>query len=288
VNDEYLRFDFSHFEKVSEEDLQKIEQAVNARIEANLPLNVLTDVPIEEANGMGDMALFGVKYGDKVRVVKFGSSVELCGGTHVSETGRIQLFKIMNESSIAAGIRRIEAWTGKKVLAYYQEQEQVLGDIKTVLKQSVTPLEAIEKLQQENADLKKQLAKFAAMQEAMIKEELKGKIKEINGVPCLLEIVDLDSADAVKNIAFQFKNEINSLFMVLGAEISGKPLLSIMVSDDLIESKDLHAGNLVRELAKAIQGGGGGQAFFATAGGKNTSGLQKALELAEEQIKRLN
>ena len=288
VNEEYLRFDFSHFEKVSEEDIQKIEQAVNARIEDNLPLNVLTDVPIEEAKGMGAMALFGEKYGDKVRVVKFGSSVELCGGTHVSETGRIQLFKIMNESSIAAGIRRIEAWTGKKVLAYYQEQEQVLGDIKTVLKQSVTPLEAIEKLQQENADLKKQLAKFAAMQETMIKEELKGKIKEINGVSCLLEIVDLDSADAIKNIAFQFKNEISSLFMVLGAEINGKPLLSIMVSDDLIESKDLHAGNLVRELAKAIEGGGGGQAFFATAGGKNTSGLQKALELAEEQIKSLN
>ena len=282
VNDQYLRFDFSHFEKVSDEDLLKIEDFVNEKIEQNIPLESMVDIPIEEAKGMGAMALFGEKYGDSVRVVKFGSSVELCGGTHVSETGRIKQFKMMNESSIAAGIRRIEAWTGNKVLAYYKEQEEVLNTIKAALKQSPKPVETIEKMQQENAELKKKLAKFSEMQQAQVKEDLKSKLQDINGVPCIIELVDLDSADAVKNIAFQLKNELSSLFMVLGVVIDGKPILSVMVSEDLSKSKNFHAGNIIRELAKEIQGGGGGQAFFASAGGKNAQGIETALAKAKE------
>jgi alanyl-tRNA synthetase len=284
VNENYLRFDFSHFERVNEEQLAKIEALVNQGIEANLSLEAFTDTPIAAAKAMGAMALFGEKYGDKVRVIKFGTSVELCGGTHVAETGKIKQFKISSESSSAAGIRRIEAWTGAKVLAYYKEQEVLLNSIKEVLKQAPKPLETIEKMQAENADLKKKLEQFSKMQEAIVKLELKSIVATKNGVNSIIAIVDLASADAIKNVAFQLKNEIQNLFLVLGAALEGKPLLTVMISDELTKTHDLHAGNIIRNLAKEIQGGGGGQAFFATAGGKDVAGLKNAINKAKELI----
>ena len=284
VNENYLRFDFSHFERVNEEQLAKIEALVNQGIEANLSLEAFTDTPIAAAKAMGAMALFGEKYGDKVRVIKFGTSVELCGGTHVAETGKIKQFKISSESSSAAGIRRIEAWTGAKVLAYYKEQEVLLNSIKEVLKQAPKPLETIEKMQAENADLKKKLEQFSKMQEAIVKLELKSIVATKNGVNSIIAIVDLASADAIKNVAFQLKNEIENLFLVLGAALEGKPLLTVMISDELTKTHDLHAGNIIRNLAKEIQGGGGGQAFFATAGGKDVTGLKNAINKAKELI----
>ena len=284
VNENYLRFDFSHFERVNEEQLAKIEALVNQGIEANLSLEAYTDTPIAAAKAMGAMALFGEKYGDKVRVIKFGTSVELCGGTHVAETGKINQFKISSESSSAAGIRRIEAWTGAKVLAYYKEQEVLLNSIKEVLKQAPKPLETIEKMQAENADLKKKLEQFSKMQEAIVKLELKSIVATKNGVNSIIAIVDLASADAIKNVAFQLKNEIENLFLVLGAALEGKPLLTVMISDELTKTHDLHAGNIIRDLAKEIQGGGGGQAFFATAGGKDVTGLKNAINKAKELI----
>jgi len=284
VNENYLRFDFSHFEKVEEEQLTKIEHLVNLRIEANLRLEAFADKPIEEAKAMGAMALFGEKYGDKVRVIKFGNSVELCGGTHVAETGKIKQFKLASESSSAAGIRRIEAWTGNKVLAYYKEQEALLNSIKEVLKQAPKPLETIEKMQAENADLKKKVEQFSKMQEALVKAELKANVLAKNGVNQVIAVVNLASADAIKNVAFQLKNEIDNLLLVLGADIEGKPLLTVMISEELTKTHDLHAGNIIRELAKEIQGGGGGQAFFATAGGKNIAGLNNAINKAKALI----
>ena len=280
VNEQYLRFDFSHFEKLSKEELGKIEDFVNNKIVQNIAIIALDNVPIEEAKSMGAMALFGEKYGDRVRVIKFDSSIELCGGTHVNETAQIRHFKIMSESSIASGIRRIEAWTGGKVFSYFKEQDALLADIKSTLKQSPKPIETIEKLQQENAELKKRLEKFSIMQQSMVKEELKSSIQTINGVNVIIEKVSLDSNDAIKNIAFQLKNELSNLFLVLAVVVEGKPILTVMVSDELTKSTSLHAGNIVRELAKEIQGGGGGQAFFATAGGKNAEGLDGALSKA--------
>ena len=284
VNENYLRFDFSHFERVNEEQLAKIEELVNQRIEANMPLEAFADTPIDEAKAMGAMALFGEKYGDKVRVIKFGTSVELCGGTHVNETGKIKQFKLASESSSAAGIRRIEAWTGSKVLAYYKEQEDLLNSIKEVLKQAPKPLETIEKMQAENADLRKKVEQFSKMQEAIVKADLMGSVVPKNGVNMIAAVVDLASADAIKNVAFQLKKEIDNLFLVLGADIEGKPFLTVMISEELTTSHDLHAGNIIRELAKEIQGGGGGQAFFATAGGKNVAGLNNAINKAKELI----
>ena len=280
VNEQYLRFDFSHFEKLSKEELGKIEDFVNNKIVQNIAIIALDNVPIEEAKSMGAMALFGEKYGDRVRVIKFDSSIELCGGTHVNETAQIRHFKIMSESSIASGIRRIEAWTGGKVFSYFKEQDALLADIKSTLKQSPKPIETIEKLQQENAELKKRLEKFSIMQQSMVKEELKSSIQTINGVNVIIEKVSLESNDAIKNIAFQLKNELSNLFLVLAVVVEGKPILTVMVSDELTKSTSLHAGNIVRELAKEIQGGGGGQAFFATAGGKNAEGLDGALSKA--------
>jgi alanyl-tRNA synthetase len=284
VNENNLRFDFSHFQKISEEELESIENIVNEKIEANLPLQIFADLPINQAKEMGAMALFGEKYGDKVRVIQFGTSVELCGGTHVSETGRIKQFKIASESSSAAGIRRIEAWTGSKVLAYYKEQEALFAQVKEALKPSTKPLESIEKLLQENAVLKKKLESFSIMQQAQEKEQLLKCIENKDGVQVLIGKTHLDQGDAIKNVAFQLKNEIDNLFLVLAAVTDEKPLLTVAVSETLIASKGLHAGNIIRELAKEIEGGGGGQAFFASAGGKNVKGLDAALEKARKMI----
>ncbi|MCB0540201.1 MAG: alanine--tRNA ligase, partial [Bacteroidetes bacterium] len=281
VNDEYLRFDFSHFQKVTDEELNKIEELVNQEIEKSIPLQSYADTPIEKAKEMGAMALFGEKYGDKVRVVKFGNSIELCGGTHVENTGNIKYFKIINENSIAAGIRRIEALTGNKVIAYYKEQEDALNQIKTLLNNPPKTVDAVVKLQEENEQLKKQLEALQLQQQGNIKEELLKKVSTENGLNIIAEKIDAPNADSIKNLAFQLKNEVENLFLVLGSIINDKPLLTVMISDNIVKERNLNAGTIIREIAKEIQGGGGGQPFYATAGGKKVEGIDSAIAKAK-------
>lgn len=284
VNDKYLRFDFSHFQKLSDDEIQQIETKVNEKIWQNVQLEELRNTPIEVAKSMGAMALFGEKYGDTVRVIKFDSSVELCGGTHVSATGEIGLFKIISESSIAAGIRRVEAVTGKAAFEYFQQKENVLNNVNEALKAPKNTLDAVQKLIEENAQLKKQAEQFAALQEQQEKQNLLSSIEKVGEVNAIIAITNLKNSNNIKNLAFQLKNEVENLFLVLGAEIDGKALITVAVNDELSKAKNLHAGNIVRDLAKEVQGGGGGQPFYATAGGKNPDGLVMVMEKARELL----
>jgi len=284
VHSKYLRFDFSHFGKMTDEELWQVEQFVNGRIREQLPLEEQRAIPMEDAIKEGAIALFGEKYGDQVRTVRFGKSIELCGGTHVKNTVEIWHFKIISEGAIAAGIRRIEAITSDAVREYYGSTEKTLEAIRDVLKNPNDPLHAVTNLQEENAGLRKQIAQLIQEKSRFLKEELKGQLKEINGVRLLTAKVDLDPA-AIKNLAFELGGEFENLFLVLGAENNGKATLSCYISKDLVESRGLHAGQIVRELCKFIKGGGGGQPFFATAGGKDPSGIPQALEAAAGSIK---
>jgi len=284
VHSKYLRFDFSHFGKMTDEELWQVEQFVNGRIREQLPLEEQRAIPMEDAIKEGAIALFGEKYGDQVRTVRFGKSIELCGGTHVKNTVEIWHFKIISEGAIAAGIRRIEAITSDAVREYYGSTEKTLEAIRDVLKNPNDPLHAVTNLQEENAGLRKQIAQLIQEKSRFLKEELKGQLKEINGVRLLTAKVDLDPA-AIKNLAFELGGEFENLFLVLGAENNGKATLSCYISKDLVESRGLHAGQIVRELGKFIKGGGGGQPFFATAGGKDPSGIPQALEAAAGSIK---
>ncbi|QCX40522.1 alanine--tRNA ligase [Aureibaculum algae] len=279
VKPKSLRFDFSHFAKVEPQQLQEIEDFVNARIRENLPLIEKRNVPMQEAIDEGAMALFGEKYGDSVRAIRFGKSIELCGGTHVQHTGEIWYFKIKSESAVAAGIRRIEAITNTAVGDYFVEIDENYEAIKHVLKNPKEPVKAIENLQEENANLKKQIEGFLKDKASNLKDELKDKVQQINGVNFISAEVSLD-ANSVKDLAFQLGGEIKDLFFIAGSNIDGKAILTIYISKNIANDK-LHAGNIVRELGKLIQGGGGGQAFFATAGGKNPSGIKEALEKAK-------
>ena len=283
VNEKHLRFDFSHFQKMTEEEIAEVEKQVNQKIQGNIALDEKRNTPIGKAKEMGAMALFGEKYGDVVRVIKFDSSVELCGGTHVQATGEIGVFKITSEASIASGIRRIEAITANGALAYFNKQGKELNQVVEVVKNPKV-LPAILKLIDENTQLKKQLESFQLMQQKMVKQGLKNAIEEINGIAFIGKKIDASSADMLKNLSFELKREIDNLFLVLGAEINGKPQLSIMVSDNLVKEKNLNAGLIIRDIAKEIQGGGGGQPFFATAGGKDVSGLEKAVEKARGYV----
>jgi len=283
VSPGYLRFDFSHFSKVTDEELALVEQKVAAAIRQNIALNEHRTVPIATAEKMGAMALFGEKYGEVVRVIQFGDSVELCGGTHVKNTAEIGLFKITSEAAVAAGVRRIEAITSVTAENFVKEQLDMLGEIKRLLKSPKSPVEAIHDLMQKNNQLSKEIEQFEKAKAGDVKQELKGQIIEINGINYLEAIVPLDGG-SVKDILFQLKGEINNLFAVIGGESDGKCTLSIMISDRLVAEKDWHAGNLVREAASKIQGGGGGQPFFATAGGKNPAGLKDALSLVKQKI----
>ena len=283
VTPESLRFDFSHFQKVTHEQLREVEHLVNAKIRENIPLTEYRNMPIEKAKELGAIALFGEKYGDEVRVVQFGSSIEFCGGTHVSATGKIGIVKIISESSVAAGIRRIEAVTGAKVENMFDTIQDTLTDLRTLFNNAPDLKVAITKYVEENADLKKQMEEFIKEKEAMLKAKLIEGAKEIHGVKVIKSILPIP-ADSVKNIAFQLKGQFpENLFVVIGSEREGKPMLTVMLSDDQVKA-GLNAGNLVREAAKLIQGGGGGQPHFATAGGKDTDGLfsavDKVLELA--------
>ncbi|MFK7811119.1 MAG: alanine--tRNA ligase [Maribacter sp.] len=284
VHSKYLRFDFSHFSKLTVEELREVENFVNARIEGQLPFEENRSVPMEKALKEGAMALFGEKYGDAVRTVRFGQSIELCGGTHVKNTADIWHFKIKSEGAVAAGIRRIEAITSDAVKDFYFENNRMLFEIKDVLNNAQDPLKAVTALQGENAKLKKDVEQLLRDKAKNLKGELANKLEEIKGVQFLAKKIDLDAA-GIKDLSFDMGQNKDNLFLLFGTEQNGKALLSCYISKELVASKDLNAGTIVRELGKYIQGGGGGQPFFATAGGKNPDGIVEALEKAKEYLK---
>ncbi len=287
VDEKRLRFDFSHFAKVTDEEITRIESLVNERIRANIHREEHRDISMEEAQGMGAMALFGEKYGDKVRVIAFDAdySAELCGGTHVHATGQIGLFKITSEGAIAAGIRRIEAVTGKLAEDFVNDKMAVLNHTREMLKNPRDIVKAIEQLQQENEKLRKQMQELQKGQARNMIGELKEMVQQIDGLNFVAVNLEVDSGMA-KDMAFELKKQLDNLFLVIGHHGGGKPGITVMISDNLVKEKGLHAGNIVRELAKEIQGGGGGQPHFATAGGKNPDGLEKAISKAVEFIKK--
>lgn len=283
VGPDYLRFDFSHFNKMNEDELKKVIKQVNTRIAERIPLEEKRSVPFKKALEEGAMALFGEKYGDVVRMIQFGNSIELCGGTHVQNTADVIMFKLQSESSSAAGIRRIEATTGLAAIEELKDTFNQYNQILAELKNPADPIDAVQKLVDENKELKSQLEKFVLQQAQMEKETWKKSFENINGVNFLAVRTSLD-ANTIKQIAFPLRKEIENLFLVVGSDHNGKPSITVSISDELMESKGLNAGQIVRELGKEIQGGGGGQAFFATAGGKDVSGLDRALEKARSLI----
>ncbi len=284
VHSKYLRFDFSHFSKLTIEELRDVENFVNARIDGKLPLEEKRNITMEEAIADGAMALFGEKYGDTVRAIRFGQSVELCGGTHVKNTSDIWHFKIVSEGAVAAGIRRIEAITNDAVKDFYHENNRAYFEMKDLLNNAKEPVKALQNLQEENTSLRKQIESLLKDKAKNIKSELKGELTNVNGVNFLAKKVDLDAA-GIKDVAFELGSQFDNLFLLLGAEQKGKALLSCYISKELVANKDLNAGQVVRELGKFIQGGGGGQPFFATAGGKNPSGIDEALKEAVSYLK---
>ena len=286
VNEQLLRFDFSHYAKLTEEEIASVEAIVNLKIRENITLEEKRNVPIEEAKRLGATALFGEKYGEYVRVIAFDPnfSVELCGGTHVNATGQVGLFKIISESSISSGVRRIEAVTGAAALDFINSQLDLIKEIKEVLRNPKDLKTAIETLVQDKNDLKKELESLHLQQTATLKERLKASATHIAGVNLIIQQVRLPHADALKKLAFELKNEVKSLVAVLAAEIDGKPQIAVVVEEELVASKGWNAGQAVRELAKAIHGGGGGQPFFATAGGKKLEGLPQVIEDAKKMF----
>jgi alanyl-tRNA synthetase len=283
VNEQLLRFDFSHFGKMTDEELSQVEAIVNAKVRANIPLQEQRNVPIEEAKSLGATALFGEKYGDFVRVITFDKSfsVELCGGTHVAETSQIGLFKITSEGSIASGVRRIEAITSTGAEAYLRGQESLVKELQEVLKNPRDLVKAVENLIQERNELKKEVELLHLEKAGNIKNELKGQFIEKEGRSVLIASVVLPNADSLKKLVYELKNEVSQACIVLAATIEEKPQVAVFIDEALVASSGLHAGNIVRELAKEIQGGGGGQPFFATAGGKDLAGLPQVVAKAK-------
>ena len=284
VHPNYLRFDFSHFSKVSDEEIKQVEDFVNQRIEEQLQLVEHRNIPIQQAMEQGAMALFGEKYGDTVRMIEFGNSKELCGGIHVKNTADIWYFKIISESAVAAGIRRIEAITGDAVKDFYKNQESTLAELKETLKNPQDILKSVVSLQDDNAKLKKQIEQLLREKAINLKGELTLALQEINGIQFLAKQVDLNPEGA-KDLAYELGNLGTNLFLVLATTDQNKPMLTCYISKELVTSHNLNAGQIVRELGKYIQGGGGGQPFFATAGGKNANGIKEALEKAVEFVK---
>ncbi len=278
-----LRFDFSHFTKVTNEELKQVEDFVNARVRENLPLEEKRGISYDQAIAEGAIALFGEKYGDAVRAIRFGESMELCGGTHVQNTRDIWHFKITSESAIAAGVRRIEAITSDAAKEYFTTQSEAFNQVKAVLKNIKDPVKAITTLQEENMALKKQIEVLLKYKAKNLKGDLKSEFEEINGIKFLAKKVDLD-ASGIKDLCFELGGEVENILVVFGAEQNGKALLSCYVSKNLVKEKELNAGQIVRELGKYIQGGGGGQPFFATAGGKNPEGIEDALKNAKKFV----
>ncbi|MEM9887795.1 MAG: alanine--tRNA ligase [Bacteroidota bacterium] len=284
VDHKRLRFDFSHFGKMTTAEVSKVEAIVNEKIRENIPLEENRNMPIEEAKASGAMMLFGEKYGDTVRMVTFDQdfSQELCGGTHVPATGEIGVFKILAESGVAAGIRRIEAVTADMAESFINKELEQLGAVRSLFKNTRDVVKSVTDLQEENKKLQKQIEQMLAAQAAGLKDQLKNQFEEVNAINLLATKVDLQDAKALKTLAYNLEKEVGNALIVFGAVIKNKPQLMVTISENLTKERDLHAGNLVRELSKHIKGGGGGQAFFATAGGKDVSGLEAALEAAKK------
>jgi len=288
VDPDRLRFDFSHFQKVTDEELQKVEHLVNEQIRMNLPRQEDRNTTLEEARKKGAMALFGEKYGNHVRMIQFGESIELCGGTHVDSTASIGLFKIVSESAIAAGIRRIEAITADQADAFIQHDLDELSRLRSLLNNPKDPAHALNQLIDENTLLRKQVEAFHAQTTARLQEYLLKSAEPTNGFSLIIAQIDVDSAALLKDISLGLKERTNDLVLFLGAEIDGKAHLSLMVSPPLVKERKLSASEIIKKLATEIKGGGGGQPFFATAGGSDVSGISRAIEKAREYFKNLN
>jgi alanyl-tRNA synthetase len=289
VDEDRTRFDFSHFARVTDEEITLIEKMVNEKIRENIPIIEKRNVPIKSALEMGAMALFGEKYGEQVRVITFDKkySVELCGGTHVAATGQIGLFKIVSEGAIAAGVRRIEAITAIKAEEYVNEQLNVIAELKAIFKSQKDIVKAVHTIQEQNEQMRKALAAMNHEKSLSLKNDLVKSVQKIGDVNFIAhKSSDLD-ADSIKDLAFTIKNEVADLFLILGNVVDGKAGLTILISDSLISGKGLNAGQMIREIAKEINGGGGGQPHLATAGGKNPEGLVNAFEKAKSFIESL-
>lgn len=287
VNADTLRFDISHFAKMTDEEIKQVEDIVNAKIRENIPLKEERNVPYQQALNSGVTALFGEKYGDFVRVITFEDeySKELCGGTHVKATGQIGFFKIVSESAVAAGVRRIEAITGTRSASVIREHFELVHHLKELMNNPKDFVSALGKIIDENVALKKEVEKSITEKSLALKSDLEAKIQQVGPINFLSTIVDLPNAEAVKTLAYALKGTVTNLFLVIGAEFDGKPSLTVVLSDELAKEKGLNASTIVRELAKDIQGGGGGQPFFATAGGKNPAGLKLAIARAIDFLK---
>lgn len=286
VNEKILRFDFSHFAAMTPDEIRRVEDIVNAKIREDIHLDEKRNVPIDQAKALGAMALFGEKYGDFVRVITFDPkfSVELCGGTHVQATGNIGLFKIVSESSVAAGVRRIEAITAIEAEQYVRTEISLLDEVRTLLKNPKDVLASVKNLAEEKYALEKKIEAFYQEKANQIKDKLAGKVTHAAGYDLILEKVTVPNADALKNIAYALRNQFENLLLILAADVEGKPQVSVMIGEKLAGTNKYHAGNLVKELAREIDGGGGGQPFFATAGGKNLNGLDAVIEKARKLI----
>lgn len=282
-NDELTRFDFSHFSKVTDEELKQVEDIVNEKIRENIALDERRNVPIDEAMKLGATATFGEKYGDFVRVIIFDPkySLELCGGSHVSSTGQIGLFKFTTEGSVSAGVRRVEAITGIKALEKMREQETALNTLKELLKGSTDVVVSVKTLLDEKSALQKKVDALENEKLQGVKADLLKNIETIDGVQVIAAKVSVPNADGLKQLAYELKGKMENSFIALGAEINGKPLLAVIIDETLMKAKDLHAGKIVKEAAKEMRGGGGGQPHFATAGGSDVNGLEKAIAKAK-------
>ena len=282
VSPDTLRFDFSHFQKVTDEELRQVERLVNDMIRQDFPCGEYRDTPLEEAKEMGAVALFGEKYGDKVRVIKFGPSCEFCGGIHATSTGRIGFFKIISESSVAAGVRRIEALTGKRCEETIYLLEDTVRDLKAMFNNAKDLRGVVEKYIQEHDAMRKQMENFRQQTVARLANSLVEGAETVNGVKVVKAVLPVEPASA-KDIVFKVRAAIpEKLVCVLGSTYENKPLLSIMLSDDMVKDHDLNAGTIIREAARLIKGGGGGQPHYAQAGGKDVEGVTAAVDKAVE------
>jgi alanyl-tRNA synthetase len=286
VTPDHLRFDFSHFSKMSKDELSMVEKQVNRMVRDNYAGRVTEGVSMEKAVSMGAMALFGEKYGDLVRVVEFGKSVELCGGTHVAATGSIGMLKIVSEGAIAAGIRRIEAVTAAKAEIYINEKLNTVDEIAGLLKSTGSLIESVEKLISDNSTLKKSVEKFQIQSTTNSMRALVDKADKINNIRFVSGVVESDSPDILKNVSYQIRTSSENTVMVIASENAGKASLLVTVTDDLVKGKNISAVAIIKEISGEINGGGGGQPFLATAGGKNPEGIHKALAKAAEFIKK--
>ena len=283
VSEEHLRFDFSHFQKVTDEELAEVAVIVNQLIRRNIPLEEFRSIPIANAQEMGAIAIFGEKYGDLVRVIKYGDSIELCGGTHVAATGQIGFFKILSESSVSAGVRRIEAITADKAEEFINNSFSIIREMEKMFKSNKNLMECVKTVLDENEGLKKETERFAKESLRLVKERLKNQKRVYKDINVIVEQL-LIPAVQVKDVAFQLKGEMDKVVFIAAGVTDGKPHLTIMISNGLVEEYGLNAGQIIREAAREIKGGGGGQPFFATAGGSDPDGIEKALEKAEKMI----